>query len=310
MPVKRGLSEQKRAPNNDYGIVVEDVAGEYENKPTPAKRHVQRHVHQTPVANKRNNYGIIVKTAAPEFADKPSPAKRNVEKREVSTPGPIASFPPYLISAACSSVATGNITVNRTTSVAPITITDRPVSTSTTTVYTTETVPGIVLASPTALVGDTNSSPDNYDDQSYDLALPFAIGAYGVYSDNMWLSTNGLITVTMERDYNNRPLPAADVPSLTVFAFWTDLYIRQGYPQGIFYEVTGPMGNRNLTFEFYTTRRAHWDEYYHFTVAFYEAEQGIIDLRYYEMSGDGAVGTVGVQDRTGRSSFRLGGSWC
>ncbi|KAJ9643531.1 hypothetical protein H2199_004210 [Coniosporium tulheliwenetii] len=209
--------------------------------------------------------------------------------------------------------ATAVVTVTETTT-ATLTVTTTSfvaftsVSASTTTTTVTRTVEPLVLESPAGIFGDPRQGlARDGDDNYYNLTLPFAIGSYGVTSETIFLSTNGLLSNEPTYEWVNEPLPASGkpseqyperaVPSMSIFPFWTDLYMRAGYPHGIFYEILGDIGSRSITFEYYATRYNDEEGYYHFTVAFYENIPGVIDLKYYEMGSNSSAGTVGVQNR-------------
>lgn len=53
-------------------------------------------------------------------------------------------------------------------------------------------VPVVALASPTAIAGSLQGSPYNYDDNTWPVTLPFAIGVYGQTSSTVQVSSNGV----------------------------------------------------------------------------------------------------------------------
>ena len=63
----------------------------------------------------------------------------------------------------------------------------------------------------------------------------------------------------------------ASRPTYALLPFWADLYIYEGTPQGIYYEVAGDAPNRTLTVEWYVSRYQNRDQYYHFSMKVEEA---------------------------------------
>lgn len=267
-----------------------------------------------PVANKRDvaavdasDYSIIIETHNVVVPNKASlqTTTNAVAKRAIPTPASITNWEAASISSACSQVATGTITATTTdTTIVPTTITQTVTETvavsTTTTATATFTVPGVVLSSPTAIVGSLSGAASSYDDYYYTLTLPFAIGAYGQSSTEVSLSINGRICLGAadSADWSNQPLPDSQlVPNTCVLAYFDDLYIYTDTQQGIYYDISGAVGAREVVFEYYVSHFAAPAEYYHFTVAFYEALPGVVDVKYYSVSDRGASATVGIQDR-------------
>lgn len=185
----------------------------------------------------------------------------------------------------------------------PSTVTDSTTQSAqvstTTTVTATFTVPGVILSSPTAIVGSLSGAAGSYDDYYYGLTLPFAIGAYGKFNTQISLSINGRVCLGSNDNhaYSNYPLPDSQlVASTCVMGYFDDLYIYQGTQQGIYYQISGAIGQRRLDFEYYVSHYITSTEYYHFTMSFYEALPGVTDVKYYSVSDRGASATVGIQD--------------
>ncbi|RDW58609.1 hypothetical protein BP6252_13085 [Coleophoma cylindrospora] len=250
-----------------------------------------------------SDYSIAIETIFASNPNKPgarATASAGV-KRAIATPASIAGWPAASISAACSQVATGTVTVTTTatTTVSTTSTTSSTVivpSTVTATATSTFTVPGVLLASPTAIVGSLQGSPDNYDDPYFSLTVPFPIGAYGSYSTSVSLSINGRLCIGDDSGaYANAALPDTGLPNTCVLGYYDDLYIYQGTQQGIYYEVTGAIGSRKLVFEYYVSHYQQPYQYYHFTMSFYEATPGVTDVVYYSVSDFGASATVGAQ---------------
>ncbi|KKY20496.1 putative carbohydrate-bindinglike protein [Diplodia seriata] len=231
-----------------------------------------------------------------------------IAKRAVATPASITGWPAAKISAACSSVATG-VVLTTSISTAPVPLTTAVVtSTATQTVSTatTLTIPAVLLSSPTTIVSGRNTySDDNY----YRLELPFAITAYGLSSTVVYLTDNSVLFWPSSSGYNvgweytNQPLPysTSSFGDAALFGLWDDLYVYQGTNQGIYYDVTGAVGDRTVVFEFYTSAYGRSTEFYHFTITMTEANPGVAVYKYYDVYQSGYSATVGAQKRGGSS---------
>lgn len=90
------------------------------------------------------------------------------------------------------------------------------------------TIPGVILAIFTAIIGLLSGASRDVDDEFYELDLPFAIGAYGDYNTKVFLSTNGMITLgSGTAIYENNVLGFLNqyLPSVTIAGLFDDLYI-------------------------------------------------------------------------------------
>lgn len=85
---------------------------------------------------------------------------------------------------------------------------------------------------------------------------------------------------------------------LDLSTYWDDLYIYRGTQQGIYYDITGEVGSRELKFEFYTSAFVRPTEYFHFIMTFYENQVGVVKYKYYAVSYSGASATVGAQRKS------------
>lgn len=229
-----------------------------------------------------------------------------VAKRTVApTPASVTGWDAARLSEACSAVATGTITDTVTTSVTTVfvaTVTNDAVVTAT----TTFTIPGVALSSPTPLFGNLNGAPYDVDDTYYQLTLPFAIGAFGSYSTNVFLTTNGAISInsgSAEYRNDNYGFPTNAMPDVTIAGLWDDLYIYQGTQQGLYYEIFGQTGSRSVVFEIYESAYMRSTEFYHFSITFYENQPGVTLFKYYTVSRNGDSGSVGAQRRTQNKSL-------
>lgn len=234
---------------------------------------------------------------SPSTATSTGSASAVLARRAIATPAKFSGWPASRISASCSVIATGTVTTT-VISTAPAPQTTVPVtSVSTTTVYGTLTVPGVQLANPTPILGSLSGAPRDIDDEYFHLDLPFAIGAFGKTSSSIWLEVNGCVSLEAGfGTYVNTALPASSIYSdTTLLGYWDDLYIYRGTQQGIYYDVTGEIGSRELKFEFYTSAFVRPTEYFHFIMTFYENQVGVVKYKYYDISYSGASATVGAQ---------------
>lgn len=172
-------------------------------------------------------------------------------------------------------------------------------------VVTTSSIvtPSLVLAAPTAITGvDANGlATADYDDYAFPLTLPFELEIYGVNTSTISICVNGLIGSGSFTycDYVNEQLPSTST-DWAFLPYWLDLFIYEGTPQGLYYEVSGTAPERTLTFEWYTATFENSDTYYHFTASFDEAAPSLVRYAYYDLSyvlpeTDTALGTVGLQ---------------
>lgn len=266
----------------------------------------------------RPEYSIDVKTISVPLKSHPTKAASpdfKHRRQNIPTPAELATLSPSCISSICSQIATGTVTstiflptttsVIATTRFANATTTLPTPSGSLTSTSTCKVIgrEGLSLPTPITIAGDITSAPRDVDDDFFQLTLPFAIGAYDNYNTTIYLSNNGFISLgSGTYAFANSALPARSLPDVALAVFWNDLYIYTGQPNGIFYEISGPVGTRNVTFEWYTADIFNDAYFYHFSATFFEDRQGIVVYKYYEMASAGNRGTVGVQ-RKSKGSF-------
>lgn len=153
-----------------------------------------------------------------------------------------------------------------------------------------------VLANPTPIVGDIAGSPVNADDEYYQLEIPFPIHIYDKSSNIVFVTVNGVLSLDSGSHSFSRVAPPTNtLPPYSVMGFWSDLYLYQNTPQGIYYEVAGEVGARTITFEWYCSHFRQPDQYYHFTMAFFEGRPGAVTLKYYDVLDKGSQAAVAVQ---------------
>ncbi|CAJ2504941.1 Uu.00g123350.m01.CDS01 [Anthostomella pinea] len=91
----------------------------------------------------------------------------------------------------------------------------------------------------------------------------------------------------------------SETPLLPQKRYYYDLYLDRG-SQRLQYQITGNVGTRQVTFEWFVSAFQHLSRYYHFSLTFSEAAPGDILALYCEIVEDGgaggAYGTVGVQN--------------
>lgn len=110
------------------------------------------------------------------------------------------------------------------------------------------------------------------------------------------MTVNGVLSLDSgSHSFSRTSLPTSNLPPYSVLGLWSDLYIYQGTPQGIYYEVTGEVGARTIVFEWYCSQFHQPTQYYHFTMAFYEGRPGAVTTKYYDVLDKGSQAVVGVQ---------------
>jgi hypothetical protein len=249
------------------------------------------------------DYRIAVETILNSYPNKGIPNATPVAKmkRGIPTPTLVTSWLPYKISAACSQVATGTLT-STSVSVQPTPLTTIYTSTFTSTLHTTVTTTttsmilpdrAVLLASPTPIFGDiVHGAPSSSDDVSFHLSLPFPIGVYGQYSSSVYLCINGFVNFDGQCGYVPTSLPTTIISQTVMFFLWDDLYIYQGTMQGIYYEISGPVGSRILKFEWFCSAFSRRDQHFHFVATFFENNPGYYEVRYFDVSTDVSVWTA------------------
>jgi hypothetical protein len=142
---------------------------------------------------------------------------------------------------------------------------------------------------------------NDIDDECWKIpTLPFAVSIYGHTSKNLFVTDNGVIS--FDRAMNDlrshleaKELPYGGFPPYALFPFWTDLMIAEGKPHGIFYQISGQPGARELTVEWYVTHYGNRELYYQFTATLEEARPDFATFKYHQVNDKGENSTVGVQ---------------
>ena len=147
----------------------------------------------------------------------------------------------------------------------------------------------VLLSHPTALAVGAIS------EQQYTIAMPFNVTLYSTSSNNISVTSNGLMTATSDKfSYtgyvdNPRPLYSATIPPGTAAPWWH--YMNGTRPDhGIFYQIDAP---NLLSVEWLLLDAA--GQLSHFLITYSSDVSGHINF-YYATAGDGgATSTVGVQ---------------
>ncbi|KAK6357772.1 hypothetical protein TWF718_002078 [Orbilia javanica] len=241
--------------------------------------------------------------------------------KSISTPGYIlsTSIDPSRLSSACSCLTIPLLTRTVTATDLPGTLTTSLSVTETETVTrwvlktetATITAPSLVLASPTSVWGlDINSPAEfNDDDNFYRIEIPFEAEVYGLKSNYVFASVNGLIWLDefsrgnywyyhTDGDTNgaNLPLGHDDLPDVAILPFWSDLFINGGKVQGIYYEISG----NTITLEYIVSAYGSTSNDYHFTVAL--SNNNKVTVTYYNVLNS-EDGTVAIQKKSSNDAI-------
>ncbi len=153
----------------------------------------------------------------------------------------------------------------------------------------------VVQGNVAMIPGDTDTG-NHGDDETVNVAFPFAVSFYGNSYSAANVSSNGNIQfVTSDVEYFNECLPVGYLGA-AFMPHWDDLYLEEP-GEGIFTSVTGTPGSRIFSIEW----RA---EYYasanpiNFSVQFHE-DSTDIDVVYANVPENGASATIGTQDGAG-----------
>ncbi|KAI7762851.1 hypothetical protein LZL87_008292 [Fusarium oxysporum] len=198
-------------------------------------------------------------------------------------------------------------TTGETTTIEAQTITTAEAETTTTEATTTTAVEPfyaqtLLLANPTPIF-DSESA---FDDGYRSVVPPFPIDVYGVGSTDVYVGTNGFVSLNDgSSSYNNGPLPAQNLPSISIMPYWDDLVIRAGTCNtGIYYDVYETDRGNTFTIEWQLGSiglGAGTCE--HFSATFYEDFPGLVRFEYYQTTKHGSSATVGLQNEQQYSQY-------
>ncbi|KAG7419517.1 hypothetical protein Forpe1208_v002176 [Fusarium oxysporum f. sp. rapae] len=160
----------------------------------------------------------------------------------------------------------------------------------------------LLLANPTPIF-DSESA---FDDGYRNVVPPFPIEVYGVGSTDVYVGTNGFVPLNDgSSSYNNGPLPAQNLPSISIMPYWDDLVIRAGTCNtGIYYDVYETDHGNTFTIEWQLGSiglGAGTGE--HFSATFYEDFPGLVRFEYYQTTKHGSSATVGLQNEQQYSQY-------
>ncbi|EMT72860.1 hypothetical protein FOC4_g10004347 [Fusarium odoratissimum] len=153
----------------------------------------------------------------------------------------------------------------------------------------------LLLANPTPIFGSGNT----VDDDSRSVVPPFSIEVYGVGSTDVYVGSNGFVTLSGgSSSFNNGPLPAQSLPSISIMPYWDDLIIRGGTCNtGIYYDVYETDRGNTFTVEWQLSSIGLGDAAgEHFSASFYEDFPGLVRFEYYQTARHGSSATVGLQN--------------
>ncbi|KAH7209872.1 hypothetical protein DER44DRAFT_864472 [Fusarium oxysporum] len=194
---------------------------------------------------------------------------------------------------------TGTTTGEATTTEAQTTTTAEAETTTTEATTTTAAEPvcaqTLLLANPTPIFGSGNT----VDDDSRSVVPPFSIEVYGVGSTDVYVGSNGFVTLSGgSSSFNNGPLPAQSLPSISIMPYWDDLIIRGGTCNtGIYYDVYETDRGNTFTVEWQLGSIGLGDAAgEHFSASFYEDFPGLVRFEYYQTARHGSSATVGLQN--------------
>ncbi|KAF5544750.1 hypothetical protein FMEXI_6389 [Fusarium mexicanum] len=152
-----------------------------------------------------------------------------------------------------------------------------------------------VIANPTPIFDSESTN----DDSARSIVAPFPIGVFGTSSTNVFVTTNGMISLgDYSLSYANDELPVNSLPATSIMPYWDDLTIRAGACNtGIYYDVYQSDRGNTLTIEWQLGSvglGASTGE--HFSASFYQDFPGVVRFEYYQTTKHGSSATVGLQN--------------
>ncbi|KAJ9613116.1 hypothetical protein H2200_003057 [Cladophialophora chaetospira] len=187
-----------------------------------------------------------------------------------------------------TTITTGTTTIDITTTIATSTI-----ATTTTGipnppyVYNPNGTPTAGIPNPTYAY-DPDTDPHGGEDDNWNSqVIPVAVSLYGFSSSTLWLSSNGIISLSGPDQYYpygaglpSSDIPDPDIPNDTAAPFWYDLVLDPGRGHGIWWSYV----NGIVYVEYICTSFSDSSRYFHFQVEFPTATPNIVVYRYYEMN--------------------------
>jgi hypothetical protein len=146
------------------------------------------------------------------------------------------------------------------------------------------------------------STPNEDDEAVGPFDLGFDFNFYENVYDQVYISTNGLITFVDGSDlYDNQAIPRDTYPNNYITPFWDDLILTvdnsgQKISQ-VFYKTGNGAGGKYFVVEWYHLTRLGSQDKLTFEAILYES--GDIVFQYQELNGDIDQATVGIEDEHG-----------
>jgi len=139
------------------------------------------------------------------------------------------------------------------------------------------------------------------DDVSPACPVGFNYFFYGKYYSNIYICSNGFITVDSSQDFSeswyNTPLPMPYEPFALIAGLWVDLNPEVG--GNIHYQTLGTSPNRRFIVQFTNIEHYYNGNPVTFQIKIYEST-GSIEVHYLSAPTDASYRTVGIEDLEGQ----------
>lgn len=146
------------------------------------------------------------------------------------------------------------------------------------------------------------------DDTTGRLPMPFPFDYYGNEYDQLFIATNGYLTLEDEflgfSDFFNRPIPDREPPNAAIYAMWQDLWVVDD--ARVDYEQIEVAGKSALVIEYSGVPQLGSFDGGDFEIKLWE--DGAIDLLYGETIGNlgsGGRATIGIEDPSGTDGLQF-----
>jgi hypothetical protein len=90
---------------------------------------------------------------------------------------------------------------------------------------------------------------------------------------------------------------SVEFSGVEIFPIWDNLYINNATSEGIYYAIYGSTPSRTVVFEYNTTFVDQKQQYCHFQVVFFEANPGIVQFIYLNVSVGGKFATARLSSK-------------
>ncbi|KAJ7655330.1 hypothetical protein B0H17DRAFT_1186065 [Mycena rosella] len=121
---------------------------------------------------------------------------------------------------------------------------------------------------------------------------------------NLYVSTNGILSLLSGTiSYQDGELPLESTqsegygffPDNDIFAFFDDLYVKQGSHHGVYYKIINDNSiNDNIIIIEYIMTAAKGNDASHFTLEYSARHPGMFIIKYYYIQDSGSSATVGA----------------